>query len=160
MLLKNKIVPKYLMPIQNYFFSKLVSHTISEDNTGNEYFEFSDENYDEIKRILSKYPSNYKRSGTIPLLMLAQKQNQNFLSLSAMNKVAKILEIPKIQVYEVASFYSMFNRTKVGKFHLQICGTTPCMLCGARDIIKECENLLGIKAGETSKDGLFTIEEV
>ena len=67
----------------------------------------------------------------IPALFIAQKQNNNFLTLSAINKVAKILEMTPIQVYEVASFYTMFNRTKVGKYHLQVCGTTACLLRGA-----------------------------
>ena len=64
--------------------------------------------------------------------MMAQKQNENFLTLSAMNKVAKVLDMVPMQVYEVASFYTMFNRTKVGKYHLQVCGTTPCMIRGVR----------------------------
>ena len=81
-------------------------------------FEFTEENYTEVRWLLSKYPTNYKQSACIPLLMLAQKQNDNFLSLCAMNKVAKIMEIPPVKVYQVASFYTMFNRTKVGKFHL------------------------------------------
>lgn len=93
-------------------------------------------------------------------MFLAQEQNNNFLSLSAMNKVAEILEIPQIDVYEVASFYTMFNWTRVGKFHLQICGTTPCMICGSEKIIHALENHLGIKIGETTKDMLFTLSEV
>jgi NADH dehydrogenase (ubiquinone) flavoprotein 2 len=77
-----------------------------------------------------------------------------------MKKIAKILEVPDMDVYEVASFYTMFNRTKVGKFHLQICGTTPCMVRGCGQIIKTIENHVGCKLGETSPDGLFTLEEV
>ena len=77
-----------------------------------------------------KYSSNNKSSAVIPVLFIAQKQNNNFLTLSAMNKVAKILEMTPMQVYEVAAFYTMFNRTKVGKYHLQVCGTTPCLLRG------------------------------
>ena len=96
----------------------------------------------------------------MPLLMLAQKQNNNFLPLAAMHKIAKILEIPPMQVYEVASFYTMYNRTPVGKYHLQVCGTTPCMLRGAQTIIKTIEDHLDIKCGGTSKDGLFTLHEV
>ena len=71
----------------------------------------------------------------IPLLMLAQKQSDNFLSLNAMKKIAKLLEVNEMDVYEVATFYTMFNRTRVGKFHLQVCGTTPCQLKGAEKII-------------------------
>lgn len=80
---------------------------------------------------MKKYPLNWKRSAIIPLLHLAQKQNNNFLSLSAMKKVAKITEVNEMDVYEVATFYTMFNRERVGKFHLQICGTTPCQLRGS-----------------------------
>lgn len=94
------------------------------------------------------------------MLTMAQKQNDNFLSLSAMKKISKILEISEMDVFEVASFYSMYNRERVGKFHLQICGTTPCQLCGAREIIAACETHLGIKNNETTSDGVFTIQEV
>jgi NADH dehydrogenase (ubiquinone) flavoprotein 2 len=80
--------------------------------------------------------------------------------LAAMKKIAKILEIPEIEVYEVASFYTMFNRSKVGKFHLQVCGTTPCMLRGANDIISAIEEEAGITRGQTSHDGNFTLTEV
>ncbi len=113
-------------------FNIFANHRISEENTDITPFEFTDDNYKQVSEILSKYPSNYKQSATIPLLMLAQKQNNNFLTLSAMHKVAKILEVPRMQVYEVASFYTMFNRTAVGKYHLQVCGTTPCMVRGAQ----------------------------
>ena len=89
-------------------------------------FEFSEENYKEVEKILKNLPSNYKKSACIPLLMLAQKQNNNFLSLSAMRKCAKIMDVAEIEVFETASFYTMFNRVPVGKFHLQMCGTTPC----------------------------------
>ena len=84
--------------------------------------------------LLNKYPDNYKSSAVIPVLFIAQKQNNNFLTLSAMHKTAKILEMTPMQVYEVASFYTMFNRTKVGKYHLQVCGTTPCMLRGVSNL--------------------------
>lgn len=77
-----------------------------------------------------------------------------------MDKVAKILEVSPIRVYEVASFYTMFNRTKVGKYFIQLCGTTPCMICGSEDIKKTIENHLNIKEGETTADGLFTLREV
>ena len=99
-------------------FSIFANHRLSDANTDVTPFEFTDENYEKIEDILSRFPKNYKQSATIPLMMLAQKQNNNFLSLSAMHKIAKILEIPHMQVYEVASFYTMFNRTPVGKYHL------------------------------------------
>ncbi len=142
------------------FSDVYVNHRDTPDNNDSVPFEFTPENYKEIDRILAKYPTNYKKSGVIPLLHIAQKQNDNFVSLSAMKKIAKILEIPEMDVYEVASFYTMFNRTPVGKFHLQICATTPCMLCGAYDVIKAIEKHVGCKLGETSPDGLFTLQEV
>ena len=93
-------------------------------------FEFTEESYAAIELLKTKYPDNYKSSCVIPTLFIAQKQNNNFLTLSAMNKIAKMLEMTPMQVYEVAAFYTMFNRTKVGKYHLQVCGTTPCMIRG------------------------------
>lgn len=148
-----------LRPV-SWFSSQYVNHRDTEDNNDHLPFEFTADNYKEIDKILARYPSNYKKSAVIPLLTIAQKQNDNFLTLAAMRKVAKVLEIPDIDVFEVASFYSMFNRTRLGKYHLQICGTTPCMLRGAPDIIAACEKHLKIHNGETTSDGLFTIQEV
>lgn len=141
-------------------FSKLVSHRIDPDNSDSVPFDFTDANYKEVDKILAKYPKKSKRGAVMGLLHLAQKQNDNFLSLSAMKKIAKILEIPDIDVYEVASFYTMYNREKVGKFHLQICGTTPCLLCGSRQVTQAIEGYTKTKLGRTSKNGLWTLEEV
>ena len=152
--------PSFLFSLKPSFSTQMVSHRPTPDNSESVPFDFTKENYVLIDKILSKYPKNYKRSGVIPLLTVAQKQNNNFLSLSAMKKIAKILEISEMDVFEVASFYSMFNREKIGKFHLQICGTTPCQLCGSREVIKACEKHLGIKNNESTPDGLFTIQEV
>lgn len=132
----------------------------TDDNTTNKYFDFTPDNYKIVKSILSKYPDNYKQSGIIPLLDLAQRQNGGWLPVAAMDKVAQICEVQPSRVYEVASFYTMFNRQKVGKYFIQLCGTTPCMICGSEDIKKTIENHLGIKNGETTKDGLFTLLEV
>ena len=107
------------------------SHRETAQNNDSTPFDFTSDNYNEVEKILAKYPPNWRRSAIIPLLTLAQKQNDNFLSLSAMRKVAKITQVNEMDVYEVASFYTMFNREKVGKFHLQICGTTPCQLRGS-----------------------------
>ena len=150
-----------LVQLNKYTFSGgYFSHRTTESNNDSTPFDFTAENYKQVETILSKFPSNWKRSAIIPLLTLAQKQNDNFLSLSAMRKVAKITEVNEMDVYEVASFYTMFNRERVGKFHLQVCGTTPCQLRGSEDIIAACEKHLGIKSGETTADGLFTIQEV
>jgi len=116
-------------------FSAFANHRNTQDNLESSPFEFTQASFDAIQVLLKKYPNNYKSSAVIPALFIAQKQNNNFLTLSAMNKVAKILEMTPMQVYEVASFYTMFNRTKVGKYHLQVCGTTPCMLRGVSSLI-------------------------
>ena len=95
----------------------------------------------QVERILSKYPSNYKQSGIIPLLDLAQRQAGGWLPLAAMDKVAKIVGVAPMRVYEVATFYTMFNREKVGKYFMQLCGTTPCMICGSEDIKRTIEKV-------------------
>lgn len=138
--------------------------------------------------IMSHYPKNYQTSAVIPLLTLAQTQNQGWLPLAAMNKVAEVLGMPPIRVYEVcsqpvptylflhyktasgalrnksfacsmtrsgislqvATFYTMFNRSKMGKYHVMVCGTTPCMLCGARSIYQAIKDHLGVDYGQTT----------
>lgn len=129
-------------------------------NTPDTPFDFTEDNYRTVERLLAKYPENFKQSAIIPLLDLAQRQNGNFLTVSAMDKVAKIVEVAPMRVYEVAAFYTMFNRERVGKYFIQLCGTTPCMVCGAQEIRNTIEKHLGIKDGETTKDGLFTLLEV
>ena len=104
----------------------------------------------QVAELLSKYPTNYKQSAVIPMLDLAQQQNGGYLSLSAMNRVAKILDMAEIRVYEVATFYTMFNRSKMGKYHVMVCGTTPCMLQGAKGIYKALKDHLGIDYGQTT----------
>lgn len=96
----------------------------------------------------------------LPLLHMAQRQNGNFCSLGVMNAVAEVLEVPRMRVYEVATFYGMFNKRPVGKFHLQVCKTTPCMLRGSDEVLKALEARLGIKLGETTQDKLFTLSTV
>jgi NADH dehydrogenase (ubiquinone) flavoprotein 2 len=112
-----------------------------------------------LNAIISKYPTQYKKAAVLPALDLAQRQH-GWLPLSAMNKVAEILEMPRMRVYEVATFYTMYNREKIGTYHIQVCTTTPCELCGAQEILRAIENHLGIKAGETTQDNLFTLSEV
>jgi NADH dehydrogenase (ubiquinone) flavoprotein 2 len=129
-------------------------------NNAETHFDFTEENYGRVKHVLSKYPANYKAAGIIPLLDLAQRQNGGWLPLAAMNKVAQICEVAPVRVYEVASFYTMFNRNPVGKYFLQLCGTTPCMVCGSEDIKNTITKHLGIKDGETTEDGMFTLLEV
>jgi len=142
------------------FSSALSTHVDSDLNNESTPFDFTLESYDTIKKIIAKYPPNYHRGATIPLLDLAQRQAGGWLPLSAMNKVAKVLDLPPIYIYEVASFYTMFNRNPIGKHHVQVCTTTPCMLRDAYNILDVCKKNLGIDVGETTKDGMFTLGEV
>lgn len=135
-------------------------HINTPDNLPTTYFDFTEENYVTVSKILAKFPANYKRSGIIPLLDLAQRQHGGWLPLAAMDKVAKIVGVAPMRVYEVATFYTMFNREKVGKYFMQLCGTTPCMICGSEDIKRTITKHLGIEDGETTEDGLFTLKEV
>ena len=123
-------------------------------------FQFNEQNQIKLKEILAKYPEARKKSAVMPLLDLAQRQNDNYISREAIENIAKLLDMPEIRVYEVATFYSMYNLKPVGKYLLQFCKTTPCMLRGSDDIIKICEEKLGIKMNETSADNLFTLKEV
>lgn len=126
-----------------------------------ESFTFSDENEKRISEIIANYPPGRQQSAVIPLLDIAQRQNDNWLPRAAMDEVARILDMPPIRVYEVATFYTMFNLEPVGKHFVQVCTTTPCMLCGSDEIVKTCKKKTGIKNfGETSKDGKFTLVEV
>lgn len=130
-------------------------------NTSTGSFEFNSSTMPRVQRILDSYPSNYKSSAVIPLLDVAQQQNDGFLSLAAMDKVALILGMEKIRVYEVATFYSMFNRAPVGKYHVMVCGTTPCMLRGSRDLEKALVKELGLNGKfETTQDGSVTLGEM
>ncbi|KAI8915133.1 thioredoxin-like [2Fe-2S] ferredoxin-domain-containing protein [Entophlyctis helioformis] len=138
---------------------KLFVHRNTGENNAAIPFEFSPENIKRAQEIISKYPPQYKKGAVIPLLDLGQRQN-GYTSISVMNYVAKLLEMPPMRVYEVATFYTMFNREPVGKYFLQVCTTTPCQLCGSDGILKAVEDNLGIKVGQTTKDNMFTLVEV
>jgi len=125
-----------------------------------EQFVFNKENLKKAKEIIAKYPEGRQKSGMLPLLDMAQRQNGGWLSVPAIEYVANYISEPYMRAYEVASFYTMYNLKPVGKYHIQVCGTTPCWLRGAGDIMESCEKLTKTKCGETSKDGLFTISEV
>ncbi|KAJ9506554.1 NADH:ubiquinone oxidoreductase 24 kDa subunit [Haematococcus lacustris] len=135
-------------------------HRDTPSNNATTTFEWTPDNLKRAGEIIARYPSNYKASAVIPVLDLAQQQNQGWLSLAALNSVAKLLEMPEIRVYEVATFYTMFNRSKIGKYHVMICGTTPCRLQGALNIQKALEDHLGVHIGETTADGMFTLGEM
>jgi len=138
---------------------KLAVHRDTSENNANTPFEFSPENKKRIETILGNYPEGHKTAAVIPILDLAQRQHR-WLPISAMNEVARILNMPKMRVYEVATFYTMFQREPVGKFHIQLCGTTPCELCGANDILACIEKKLKIKPGQMTKDKIFSLEIV
>lgn len=123
-------------------------------------FVFTDENLQRARDIIAKYPEGRQASAVLPLLDLAQRQNENWLPRAAMDYVADLLEMPRIRVYEVATFYTMFNLSPVGKHFVQVCTTTPCWLKGSDDIVDACRRKLGIDIGETTDDGRFTLVEV
>jgi len=129
-------------------------------------FAFDAESEAAISKILAKYTPERKASGTLPLLDIAQRQmgrvsGSAWVPRVAMDVVAARLDVPAIRVYEVATFYFMFNTKPVGKYHLQLCTTTPCWLRGSDDVVAACKKNTGIKHfGETSEDGLFTMSEV
>ncbi len=129
-------------------------------NVNRKGFKFNKENLKTLDVLLTKYPKDRKASALLPLLDLAQRQNDNWLSLKAMEEVGKILSIPLIKVFEVATFYTMYNLKPVGKYFIQVCRTTPCWLRGSDKITQLCRKKLGIKLGETTKDNLFTLMEV
>ena len=125
-----------------------------------ESFEFTAANQKKIKEFISKYPKGKQQSAVLPLLDLAQRQNDNWVPEAAMRKIGEVLEMPYIRVYEVASFYTMFNLAPVGKNFIQVCRTTPCWLRGSDDITKVCKDKLKIGMGETTPDSEFTMVEV
>ena len=125
-----------------------------------ESFEFSQENLQKAENIIKKYPKNRKASAVLALLYLVQKQHNNWIPLSAIKYVAKFLEISYIQVYEVTTFYSMFNLAPVGKYFVQICTTTPCMIRGANKMLDVCRKDIAKNENELSKNKLCSWTEV
>ncbi len=122
-------------------------------------FDFTPENKAWLDKQIAKYPDGRQASAVVPALWQAQKQNNYWLPQKAIEKVAEILGMPKIRVLEVATFYTMFNLEPVGKYYIQLCGTTPCMLCGSDDLIKVLERRVGPQRKVTA-DGLFSWLEV
>ena len=128
--------------------------------TDSSIFEWSDNNFIKIKNILNKYPQGKKQSAILPILDIAQRQNNGWLSKQAIEKVAETLSISFIRVMEIATFYSMFNLEPIGKYFIQMCRTTPCWLRGSDNLMKIAKEITGCEVGETSKDNLFTLVEV
>jgi NADH-quinone oxidoreductase subunit E len=130
-----------------------------------EGFAWIDANAKAAKEIVARYPEGRQASAVIPLLDLAQRQvgaeteTQGWLPIPVMEFVGKALGMPYVRVLEVATFYTMFNLAPVGRFHVQVCGTTPCMLRGSDDVFAACKKR-GLRKGKTTEDGLFTLSEV
>ncbi len=128
-------------------------------------FAWNDENAEKAKIVLGRYPAGREQSASIPLLDLAQRQvgaethTQGWLPVPVIEFVARQIGVPYMRVYEVATFYTMFNLAPVGRYHVQVCGTTPCMLAGSDDVLAACKNR-GLVKGGTTPDGLFTLTEV
>jgi NADH-quinone oxidoreductase subunit E len=130
-----------------------------------ETFEFDADSNAQIEKIIARYPAGKQASAVIPLLYVAQKQmgrltGSAWVPRVAMDVIAARLGMPPIRVYEVATFYFMFNTKPIGRFHLQLCGTTPCMLRGSDDVLRACHDAAHVKIGGTSADGMFTLTEV
>jgi NADH-quinone oxidoreductase subunit E len=125
-----------------------------------EAVKFSDEALALVKKIISRYPEGRQKSALLPILHLAQSEFNGWLSTPVMDYVASLLNIKPIEVYEVASFYSMYNLKPVGNCLIEVCQTGPCLLRGADDLIEHLENKLNIKVGESTPDGMFTLKAV
>ena len=121
---------------------------------------FSDEKLKKVEEIISRYPEGKHKSAIIPVLHLAQDEFGGWLSVDAMDYVAELLRLEPIEVYEVATFYSMYNLKPVGRYIFEVCWTGPCMLKGSDDIIAYIKQVLGIGVGETTADGMFTLKAV
>lgn len=122
-------------------------------------FAFAPENQEEIGRILKRYPADRKASAVLPLLHLAQKQHGGWLPRAALDHVADLLAMPRIKVYEVATFYDMYNLVPVGRVQVRVCTTTPCWLCGSDEVVRACRDELGCDVGESTEDGRFFLRE-
>jgi NADH-quinone oxidoreductase E subunit len=125
-----------------------------------ESFEFSKDNLEAANDIIKKYPKGRKKSAVMPLLYLAQRQNENWIPLAAMKYIAKYLETPYIKVYEVATFYTMYNLAPVGKYFVQVCTTSPCLIRGADKIVKICKEKISKKENNLSENKLCSWLEV
>ena len=121
---------------------------------------FSEQKIKEVEQIIQRYPEGKQKSALIPVLHLAQEEFGGWLSAETMDYVASVLNLQPIEVYEVATFYSMYNLKPVGRYLFEVCQTGPCMLNGSDNIIKYIFEKLGIKPGETTSDGMFTLKTV
>ncbi|KOB77658.1 putative NADH dehydrogenase [Operophtera brumata] len=141
------------------FSDELAVHRDSPENNATTPFEFTEPNLARIAAQIQNYPEGCHRSALGAALDIAQRQ-MGWLPISAMHKVAEILSIPRVRVYEYATFYTMNKRHSRGKYHVKICATTPCMLMGAESILMAAEDACGCKAGSVSSDGMFGVDTV
>lgn len=125
-----------------------------------ESFAFTPENQEKARQIIARYPEGREASAVMPLLDLAQRQHDNWLPRAAMDHVAEMVGIAPMRVYEVATFYTMYNLRPVGKHHVQVCTNISCLLRGSDEVLHACKNRLGIDVGETTEDGQFSLSEV
>ena len=123
-------------------------------------FEFNKKNIESVKKIIGNYPDGKQQSAVMTLLYISQKQNNNWIPLAAMKYIAKYLDMPYIKVYEVATFYSMYNLAPVGDYFFQVCTTTPCMIRGAYKLIDVCKKRISKNESKISKDGKSSWMEV
>ncbi len=124
-----------------------------------EHFAFTPENLGKAREILKRYPEGRQQSAVLPLLHLAQAQHGGWLPKAALDHVADFLGMPRIRVYEVATFYDMYNLEPVGRIQVRVCTTTPCWLCGSDEVLRACRDVLGIAPGESTPDGRFFLRE-
>jgi len=132
---------------------------VSETSTTNGQTKLSSHLRAEIDHWLTKFPPDRKRSAVLAALQAAQHENEGFLTRELMDGIADYLELPPIQVYEVATFYSMFETKPVGRHHVSVCTNISCMLCGGEDILAHVERRLGIKVGQSTADGRFFLKQ-
>jgi len=136
-------------------FKKIANEELQPDN-----FSFSSENLLKAKDIVKMYPKNYRESSIMPLLSIAQSQNDGWLPKKAIEYVSKFLNVPEMKVLEIATFYSMYNLSPVGKHHIEICTTSPCMLRGSDNLLEKLKNWIGINTGEITDDNKFSLNRV
>ena len=140
--------------------SEISYKSFAEDSLQPKEFSFNNFNLKKAKEIIKIYPSNYKESSIMPLLSMAQSQNKGWIPKKAIEYISEFIGVPEIKVLELATFYSMYNLSPVGKFHIEVCTTTPCMLRGSDSMLNLCKKKLGIDIGEITKDKTFSLGKV
>ncbi len=121
---------------------------------------FSDATLEKVHSLIGRYPEGRQKSALLPVLHIAQEEMGGYLSVDTMDYVASLLDISPVEVYEVATFYSMFYLGKMGKYVLEVCHTGPCAICGGDEVLQHIKDYLHIETGETTPDGMFTLKEV